>query len=245
MPIELGGYDVEVREAIKAFWGNRESARQKQIESGKADKGDRSRVTAGKNLDGFVAFVRKIVLANGLSDAGIHLKKGVLTLPGYFRPTKMWDMLVTHEDRLVAALEFKSQAGSFGNILNNRTEEVIGNAVDFWRAFREGAFGDSNPPFLGWMMLFEDAPGSRRAVRTCAPHYAVSKEFVGASYAERYNIMCRKLMQEKLYKSASILLTPRMAIDTGDYEELDEMTGFRNFVVQLPGHVAAEAARRT
>lgn len=243
MPIELGDYEKDVRDAIKAFWGNREAARQKQIEAGRTDQGARSHVTAGKNMDGFVALVRKIVAANGLPDAGIHLKKRALTLPGFFRPTKVWDMLVTHEGRLVAALEFKSQVGSFGNNLNNRSEEAVGNAVDFWTAFREGAFGESGGPFLGWMMLLEDAPGSRRPVLARAPHFPVFPEFVGASYAERYNLMCRKLIQEKLYTAAAIMLTRQDAIATGAYEELSEMTGFRNFVVQLAAHVTVEAAR--
>ena len=92
-------------------------------------------------------------------------------------------------------------------------------------------------------MLLEDAGGSRSPVADKAPHYPVFPEFRDASYAERYNIMCRKLMQETLYTSASVLLTPRSAVDTGAYEELSEMTGFKNFVTQLAAHVAAEAVR--
>src|SRR5690606_29537909 len=144
MSIELGNFERDVRDAIKAFWGNRETARQKQIESGRSDQGARSRITAGKNMDGFVALVRSIVVANGLTDTGIHLKKRALSVPGFYRPTKLRDMVITHDNRLVAALEFKSQVGSFGNNLNNRSEEAVGNAVDFWTAFREGGFGESN-----------------------------------------------------------------------------------------------------
>jgi hypothetical protein len=67
-------------------------------------------------------------------------------LPGFFRPTKDWDMLVVHEGHLIAAVEFKSQRGpSFGNNFNNRTEEAIGNATDLWTAFREGAYGKGRP----------------------------------------------------------------------------------------------------
>jgi len=44
-----------------AFWGNREKARQKQIETGKADQGERAGVTAGKNMDGFASLVKDIV----------------------------------------------------------------------------------------------------------------------------------------------------------------------------------------
>ena len=125
-----------------AFWGNREKARQKQIEAGTVDPGERAGVTAGKNMDGFIALVIDIVKANGLEHAAIHQKRAVLTLPGYFRPAKLWDLLVTNEGRLIAAIELKSQVGpSFGNNFNNRTEEAIGTAHDLWTAYREGAFG--------------------------------------------------------------------------------------------------------
>lgn len=66
-------YEKKAREAVKAFWGNREAARQKQIESGKADQGERAGVTAGKNMDGFLAH------------AEIYHNRAMLPLPGYFR----------------------------------------------------------------------------------------------------------------------------------------------------------------
>lgn len=66
---------------------------------------------------------------------------------------------------------------------------------------------------------------------------------MSASYAERYNILCRKLIQEQLYTVASIITSPRSAVDSGIYEELSEMTGLKSFVSELAGHVAAEAAR--
>ena len=34
MAIDLAEYDKKAREAVQAFWGNREQARQKQIDSG-------------------------------------------------------------------------------------------------------------------------------------------------------------------------------------------------------------------
>lgn len=244
MAIDLADYERKAREAVQAFWGNREKARQKQIESGKADQGERAGVTAGKNMDGFIALVIDIVRANGLDHADIHQKRRVLTLPGYFRPTKLWDLLVINEGRLIAALEFKSQVGpSFGNNFNNRSEEAIGTAHDLWTAYREGAFGEQTRPFVGWLMLLEDAPASRSPVRDTSPHFPVFKEFQGASYAERYNILCRKLVQEQLYTTASILTSPRTASDDGAYSELSDMTGLRTFVTELAGHAAVEAAR--
>lgn len=245
MAINLADYERKSREAVQAFWGNREKARQKQIESGKADQGERAGVTAGKNMDGFIALVIDIVRANGLDHADIHQKRRVLTLPGYFRPTKLWDLLVINEGRLIAALEFKSQVGpSFGNNFNNRSEEAIGTGHDLWTAYREGAFGQQPRPFAGWLMLLEDAPQSRSPVRDFSPHYPVFNEFEGASYADRYNILCRKLVQEQLYTTASILTSPRSASADGSYSEMSDMTGLRTFVTELAGHVAAEAARR-
>ena len=35
MALDLVDYEQKAHEAVKAFWGNREAARQKQIESGK------------------------------------------------------------------------------------------------------------------------------------------------------------------------------------------------------------------
>lgn len=245
MTINLADYEKKTKEAIKAFWGNRAAAVQKQKELGRADAGERAGVTAGKNMDGFITLLRDLICANGLTDAQLMLNKGVLCLPGYFRPTKLWDMLVIHDGRLVAALELKSQVGpSFGNNFNNRTEEALGTAVDFWTAYREGAFGKDAPrPFVGWFMLVEDASASRAPVEVSSPHFESFPEFTGASYLERYNILCRKLTQENLYTIATVITSPREAVDTGAYLELAELTGLKNFVTSFAGHVATEAAR--
>jgi hypothetical protein len=149
MAIDLVDYQRKASEAVMAFWGNRTKARQKQIEAGVIDQGERSGVTGGKNMDGFTALVIDLVRANGLEQAQIHQRRALLTLPGYFRPTKLWDLLIIHQGRLIAAIELKSQIGpSFGNNFNNRTEEAIGTAHDFWTAYREDAFGKHPRPLV-------------------------------------------------------------------------------------------------
>lgn len=244
MAIDLVNYERKACDAIRVFWGNRERAREKQIESGNIDQGERAGVTAGKNMDGFVSFVIDLVRANGLDHAAIHRDRSVVTLPGYFRPTKLWDLLVINDGRLVAALEFKSQVGpSFGNNFNNRTEEAIGTAHDLWVAYREGAFGKQTRPFIGWMMMVEDAPESRRPVTDRSPHFKVFPGFHGASYLSRYNLLCQRLMQEQLYSVASIIASPRTAVVDGACQEMDEMTSLRTFVTEFAGHIAVEAAR--
>ncbi|MCP4579888.1 MAG: restriction endonuclease [Deltaproteobacteria bacterium] len=244
MSIDLADFQNRARNAIRTFWGEREAARRKQSRNGKADQGERAGVTAGKNMDGFLDLVKEIVHRNGLDHADICLERRVLTLPGFFRPTKIWDMLVINNNNLVAAIEFKSQVGpSFGNNFNNRAEEAIGTAVDFWTAYREGAFGESTRPFSGWLMLVEDCERSRSAVSNNSPHYPVFPVFNDASYVERYNILCRKLVKERLYSAASVILSPRTALETGEYTELSQLTNLRTFVSSLAGHMASEAAR--
>lgn len=244
MALDLVNYELKAREAVQAFWGNREAARQKQIEAGKADLGERAGVTAGKNMDGFVALVIDLVRANGLGVAQVQQQRALLTLPGYFRPTKLWDLLVIHEGQLIAAIELKSQVGpSFGNNFNNRAEEAIGTAHDLWTAYREGAFGKQPRPFVGWLMLVEDAPNSRAPVNDKSPHFPIFEEFKGASYLKRYDLLCQRLVQEQLYTTASVIATPRRAIETGEFTELSPMTDLKTFVTSLAGHIAAEAAR--
>ncbi|MDT8390568.1 MAG: PaeR7I family type II restriction endonuclease [Lentisphaeria bacterium] len=247
MALVLENFEQKAREAIQAFWGNREAARKNQINSGKADQGERAGVTAGKNMDGFIALIVGIVKDNGLPGAEIHRDSTVLTLPGFFRPTKRWDLLVIQDHQLIAAIELKSQVGpSFGNNFNNRTEETIGTAHDFWTAYREGAFGDHPRPFLGWVMLVEDAPKSRKEVKVDSPHFEVFSEFKGASYVKRYDLLCQKLVKEGLYTTASLIASPReacQACHSGDSCAISNMTSLKTFVTSLAGHIAAEAAR--
>lgn len=244
MSIAMPDLDVNICKAVRTFWSYREEARKKQQTSGKTDQGERASVTAGKNMDGFLDIVKQLVIANGLPDAQVRLSRKLLTLPGYFRPTKVWDVVVIHKGKLIAALEFKSQVGpSFGNNFNNRAEEAIGTAHDLWVAFREGAFGESPAPFVGWMIMLEDCAKSRSPVKDSCQNFPLFPEFMAASYGERYNILCKKLMKEQLYSSASLLLSPRSAAATGEYSDLSEMTSVRAFFVSFSARVAMEAAR--
>ena len=228
MALDLADYQRKTDKAVASFWNTRNT----------------SGVLAGKNMDGLAEVIADIVRANGLHGAEIHQKRTVLTLPGYFRPTKLWDLLATYKGQLIAAVELKSHVGpSFGNNFNNRAEEAIGTAHDLLTAYREGAFGKHPAPFVGWVMLVEDAPASRRPVSDKSRHFPVFKEFQGASYLKRYEVLCERLMQEQLYTAAALLTSSRTATETGVSESLSEMTSFKTFVTRLAGHVAAEAAR--
>ena len=245
MSLRLADHESRAREAVKLFWGNRDTALTKQIASDNQDAGMRGAVTAGKNMDGFLNLARDLVTANGLHMAEICTRRRVLTLPGFFRPTKLWDMLVMYRGQLIAALEFKSQVGpSFGNNFNNRSEEAIGTAHDLWTAYRDDALGKDAPrPFLGWVMLLEDCDASRTPVRDAEPHFRVFPEFKDTSYSQRYDILCRKLVREGLYTSATLLSSPKTAAQDGAYSHLGELTSLKTFVTEFAGHIAAVAAR--
>lgn len=183
-------------------------------------------------MDGFVSLVRDFLCKNGLPKAHVYCEKRI-ELPGWYRPEKKWDLLIVSNGRLLAGIEFKSQVGSFGNNYNNRTEEAIGSAADIWAAYREGAFKPSARPWLGYMMLLEEARGSMHPVRAQEPHFKVFPEFKDASYAKRYEILLTKLVRERLYDSACLLLSDSRRGARGYYSEPSVELGFENFFSSL------------
>lgn len=241
MPINIDNYEALTRKAVREFWKTRESARTRQRDSARPDSGERSSVTAGKNMDGFIDLIKRIICSNGLDKTDIKLSSTALTLPGFFRPTKRWDILVIHKNVLIAAIELKSQVGpSFGNNFNNRAEEALGTAQDLWTAFREGAFGDDNkPPFVGWLMLLEDSPRSSTPVRTSSPNYPIFPEFENTSYSKRYNLLCKKMIQERLYTSAALITSRKTDRRRGNYKTSEGITGLQSFVSSLAAHIAS------
>lgn len=88
MSLQLADYERQAKEATMAFWGNREKARQKQIEAGNIDQGERAGVTAGKNMDGFIALIVDLVEQNGLGHAELHQTSAVVTLQGISDPRR-------------------------------------------------------------------------------------------------------------------------------------------------------------
>lgn len=152
--------DRRIAEAVPTFWQTRQRQSEEQgSKTGQLDQGGRRAVTAGGHLNGFINLACELLVESGIPAAAIY-RTSRRELPGYFRPTKDWDVVVVARKQLVIALEFKSQVGpSFGNNYNNRTEEAVGSASDLWTAYREGAFAPSSRPCLGYFMLCEEAPG--------------------------------------------------------------------------------------
>ncbi|MBX3426501.1 MAG: restriction endonuclease [Pirellulales bacterium] len=236
--------DARVSQAVKLFWRTRaKQAKNQGSATGKKDAGLRAAVTGGKHLDGFTGICRDLLAQAGLADAEVHWRSKK-ELPGYYRAEKSWDLLVVVEGRLLAVVEFKAQVGpSFGNNFNNRTEEALGNAADLWAAYREGAFKPSARPWLGYVFILEDCPRSQAPVKLKQPHFQAFPEFVGASYAKRYELLLTKLLRERLYDGASLLLTPRDQGRQGAYSCPSEELQFRTFAAGLYAHAIARAQR--
>ena len=146
--------------------------------------------------------------------------------------------MVVAEGRLLASVEFKSHIGpSFGNNYNNRPEEALGSSTDVWTAYREGAFRESLPPWLGYFMLLEESPESTRPVGVKEPHFKVFEEFRGAAYARRYELFCHKLVRQRLYNAACLVLSKRDDGLNGVYREPSSELSFRVFLASLLGQV--------
>jgi hypothetical protein len=190
-------------------------------------------------MDGFVRLVEDLVVACGIPREAVYCKERK-ELPGFFRPTKEWDLLIVPNGELLATVEFKSQVGpSFGNNFNNRTEEALGSATDLWTAYREGAFRESVRPWLGYFMLLEETARSTSPVAVKEPHFPVFDEFRGASYAVRYEILCRKLMRERFYDAACLLLSDRKGGLRGRFREPSRELALATFVNSLTAKATA------
>ena len=231
--------DLEERfqQAVQAFWDARDRQQQKQIEAGKIDAGTRGAVTGGTQMGALETLLTDILLDAGLSRAHIRARTA-LSLPGYYRPEKKWDLLVVADGQLLLAVEFKSQVGpSFSNNYNNRTEEAIGNAEDIWTAYREGRFGQHQAPFLGYFFLLEDCPRVHTPVANSEPYFKVDPIFKGASYAKRYEILCQRLVLERKYTAACLTLATKEARTHVGFPA--DSLNFRHFAAQVNAHAKA------
>jgi len=242
--------DVRLREAVQHYWDARVKNKERQIESGRTDAGSRGEVTGGTQMGALEMLVADILCEAGLKRLDVRTRTA-LELPGYFRATKKWDLIVISENQLVLAMEFKSQAGaSIGNNVNNRSEEAVGSAKDIWIAYREGRFGTKvPPPFLGYLFLLEDRESVKAPVANKEPHFKVDPVFRGepfttikgeagcrgVTYAQRYEWLCRRLVLERIYNAACFIMATN-AKDTVISQPAEDLT-FARFTAALKGHV--------
>jgi hypothetical protein len=79
--------------------------------------------------------------------------------------------------------------------------------------------------------------------RLCVTRRRIFRYLPISKYLERYNILCRKLTQERLDTTATIVASPRTVSANGEFADLSELTSLKTFVTSFAGHIAAEASR--
>lgn len=110
----------DIEAAILGMYDSIERAREAQAAAGHSDQGARQGITSGKHLDPIAAIIRDDLINAGFHPDEVYDQGRMCTLPGWFRPTKNWDLLALDAGELVSAIELKSINSSFGNNANNR-----------------------------------------------------------------------------------------------------------------------------
>ena len=107
-----------MREALLAMYRNMDKAERRQKERGRRDQGSRSKVTSGKHLNVVAEAIRQDLIDAGYASESVYYENDCLALPGWFRPSKNWDLMAFDGGALMAAVELKSISSSFGNNCN-------------------------------------------------------------------------------------------------------------------------------
>lgn len=204
-----------VNTALFAYWTERSDAAAAQAARGIVEPGNRAGVTAGSHLDYIAELLARECVAAGAPGDQVFFKapkgsdlarSGVtqgFTLPGYFRPTKQWDLVVWKDTVPIVVIELKSQNGpSYSNNANNRAEEAVGSAHDFQRAKREELIpGD---PWVGYAYIIEDDLKSSKgqSSRAGSGRLPADKQFAGWTYQSRIVELSHRLVGDGLYQGA-------------------------------------------
>jgi hypothetical protein len=233
-----GSKDETVFQNAIRHWWKSKKVNAKGISQ--AQGGTRDSNLRGDTMDGFRDVIIDRLLSIGVRRDDIYFGAGLAALasnlPSYFRATKNWDIVVckgahhkrlidssTVETTLIATIEFKSQEKSIGNNQNNRMEESIGNAHDFWASYENRNFLRLTPrPWLGYLFVGRYGDGDElKTVKIRQPLIPVDPMFGGAepeartrvtnfpgpSYAERYKIFLERMIAKKLYDGACFIVT--------------------------------------
>lgn len=221
-----------MRNALLQMYKNLDEAAEKQKGRGVHDQGERSKVTSGKHLNVVAEALREDLIYAGYAPDDVYYENKCLTLPGWFRPTKDWDLMAFDGNDLLATVELKSINSSFGNNCNNRSEESLGSAVDAAHAIKNELIPfQVAPPVVGYVMvvkLCEDStkPGKARKKSV----YPIDEVFNGASYLKRLVVLCRRLLSERLYQAVWIVGVDPVA---GKVIEPDPSLTYEKFVETL------------
>lgn len=228
--------ETEVSDAVEYYWATLSDQADEQRESERTTRGRRAQVLGGAHMDGFASLIEDVLVDAGLPRETI-LHDHAAVLPGYYRATKRWDIAVVHDDELLAVIELKSIASSFGNNLNNRVEEAVGNHTDLYQAYEEGLYEPSPTPWVGYLMLMADNEKSNNTPRVREPNFPVDDEFENATYLDRTELLCLRMVRQRLADEATFILSDEESGLDGEYTEPNPELTFRRFLSSLVAHV--------
>lgn len=229
--------ESELSDAVQWYWETRSGQGAEQRESDDSTRGRRAEVLGGQQMDGFAGLIEDIVVEAGVPRDSVEHDYHA-TLPGFYRHEKEWDTAVVHDGELLAVVEYKSQASSFGNNLNNRAEEAIGNNTDIIEAYEEGVFAPSPQPFIGYLMLMADNDESRNVPQVREVNFAVDDEFRDATYVDRMELLCLRMVRKRLVNESVFILSDEDVGLDGEYWEPNEELEFERFARSLASHVS-------
>jgi hypothetical protein len=207
--------------AVAAYW----QAKDKQLAAAKkirsTAEGSAKAVRGGGQFNPLINLISRFFTDAGYPIESIGVKRGRVTLPSHYRPTKQWDLVVVHKGVLVAAMEMKALGGpSFGNNYNNRIEEALGSSIDLKRAHLEGLTGPEKP-WLGYFFLMNDEEGSRRPIKVEKGPFPAEDLWQGRSYQERFAVAGSRLLDEDFYDAVCYLVSS--AADPGPREPVPQL----------------------
>ncbi|MBP2251280.1 hypothetical protein J2754_001601 [Halarchaeum solikamskense] len=229
----------EVSDAVEWYWETLSDQADDQRDSDNTARGRRAQVLGGAQMDGFAGLIEDALVEAGLPRDDV-LHDHDATLPGYFRATKRWDIAVVHEDEVLAAIELKSIASSFGNNLNNRVEEAVGNNIDIHEAYENGVIEQPKPPWVGYLILMADNEDSSSSVRVREPNLDIDDEYRDASYIDRARLLCERLVRQGVVDSTAFLTSGEGEGLDGGYEEPNPDLTFQRFLDDLVAHVETQ-----
>lgn len=229
--------ESELSDAVQYYWETRSGQGKEQRESEDSTRGRRAEVLGGTQMDSFAGLIEDIVVEAGVPRESVKHDYHA-TLPGYYRHEKEWDTAVVHDGELLAVVEYKSQASSFGNNLNNRAEEAIGNNTDIIEAYEEGVFAPSPQPWIGYLMLMADNEKSRNVPQVREVNFGVDDEFEGATYVDRMELLCLRMVRKRLVNESAFILSDEERGMDGEYWQPNEELAFERFARALASHVA-------
>jgi type II restriction enzyme len=232
--------NTTVETAILDMYVRMDAAAQDQAARGGSDQGARAEVTSGKHMDEIAEIIVTDLIREGFDSKGFHFLGNEMYIPGWFRATKNWDILAFDEESLISAIELKSINSSFGNNLNNRAEEAVGSATDAAYAIDADLIGSHDaPPVLGYALVVRECASSKKKPRLTSPYYAPDEVFSDTSYLDRFEILCKRLQQKRLYQAVWLAYADT---DNGTVREPDEAMTYEKFIASIAGGLSVHRA---